>query len=264
MFFEATFQPSEKMNYTTDAKKLAGKRIAVQYGWIVEEGPFKGEHCYYIPKSTLGWIPQCDLVGLKPISLARWKEIDKSLGLGEAGAEELLKETISAGLKTKVVKATQLKRVNVDTTVQEKEVRFPTDARLYDRARQRLVAAAEERGIALRQNYNRNAKKLILKQSRYAHAKQMRRADRCTAKLKTYLGRVIRDIERKQPIPDEKLATLLNIATRVHQRTKSEKNKIYSVHAPEVECISKGKAHKRYEFGWLILKTHCNLPDRFC
>ncbi|MGA8181387.1 MAG: hypothetical protein WB792_15095 [Desulfobacterales bacterium] len=81
MFFEATFQPSEKMNYTTDAKKLAGKRIAVQYGWLIEEGPFKGEHCYYIPKSTLGWIPQCDLVGLKPISLTRWKEIDKSLGL---------------------------------------------------------------------------------------------------------------------------------------------------------------------------------------
>jgi len=181
---------------------------------------------------------------IDPSSMTNWRK-----RIGEAGAEELLKETISAGLKTKVVKATQLKRVNVDTTVQEKEVRFPTDARLYDRARQRLVAAAEERGIALRQNYNRNAKKLILKQSRYAHAKQMRRADRCTAKLKTYLGRVIRDIERKQLIPDEKLATLLNIATRVHQRTKSEKNKIYSVHAPEVECISKGKVHKRYEFG---------------
>jgi IS5 family transposase len=77
----------------------------------------------------------------------------------------------------------------------------------------------------------------------------MKRAGRCTSKLKTYLGRVIRDIGRKQPVPDEKLASLLHIATRVHQRTKSEKNKIYSVHAPEVECISKGKAHKRYEFG---------------
>jgi hypothetical protein len=82
MFYEAIFQPSEKMNYTNDAKKLAGKRIAVQYGWIIEDGPFKGEHCYYIPSSTVGWIPQCDLVGLKPISLAKWKEIDKSLGLG--------------------------------------------------------------------------------------------------------------------------------------------------------------------------------------
>ena len=88
--------------------------------------------------------------------------------IGEAGAEELLKETISAGLKTKAAKPSQFKRVNVDTTVQEKEVRFPADVRLYDRARQRLVAAAEERGISLRQDCNRNAKKLILKQHRYA------------------------------------------------------------------------------------------------
>jgi len=181
---------------------------------------------------------------IDPSSMTNWRK-----RIGEAGAEELLKETIRAGLKTKAVKPSQLKRVNVDTTVQEKEVRFPTDARLYDRARQRLVAGAEERGIPLRQNYNRNSKKLILKQSRYAHALQMKRAGRCTSKLKTYLGRVIRDIERKQLVPDEKLASLLHIANRVHQRTRNEKNKIYSVHAPEVECISKGKAHKRYEFG---------------
>jgi transposase, IS5 family len=177
-------------------------------------------------------------------SMTRWRK-----RIGEAGAEELLKETISAGLKTKAVKTSQLKRVNVDTTVQEKEIRFPTDARLYDRARQRLVAAAKEREIPLRQNYNRNAKKLILKQSRYAHARQMKRAAKCTSKLKTYLGRVIRDIQRKQPLPDKKLSDLLDVATRIHQRTRKEKNKIYSVHAPEVECISKGKAHKRYEFG---------------
>lgn len=181
---------------------------------------------------------------IDPSSMTRWRK-----RIGKAGAEELLKETISAGLKTKAVKASQLKNVNVDTTVQEKEVRFPTDARLYDRARQRLVSAAEERGIALRQNYNRNAKTLMLKQSRYAHALQMKRAGKCTAKLKTYLGRVIRDIGRKQPFVDEELANLLHIADRIHQRTRDEKNKIYSVHAPEVECISKGKAHKRYEFG---------------
>ena len=153
---------------------------------------------------------------IDPSSMTNWRK-----RIGKAGAEELLKETISTGLKVKAVKPSQLKRVNVDTTVQEKEVRFPTDARLYDRARERLVAAAKQRGISLRQNYNRNSKKLILKQSRYTHAKQMKRAGRCTSKLKTYLGRVIRDIERKQPVPDEKLASLLHIATRVHQRTKN-------------------------------------------
>jgi IS5 family transposase len=181
---------------------------------------------------------------IDPSSMTNWRK-----RISKVGAEELLKETISAGLKTKAVKPSQLKRVNVDTTIQEKDVRFPTDARLYDRARRRLVAAAKERGIFLRQNYNRNDKKLILKQSRYTHAKQMKRSGRCTSKLKTYHGRVIRDIERKQPIPDDKLASLLHIATRIHQRTKNKKNKIYSVYALEVEFISKGKAHKRYEFG---------------
>lgn len=90
--------------------------------------------------------------------------------IGEAGAEELLSETIAAGLKLKAIKPHQLKRVNVDTTVQEKEVRYPTDARLYDRARERLVKAAKERNVELRQNYNRVAKQLLLMSHRYAHA----------------------------------------------------------------------------------------------
>ena len=111
-------------------------------------------------------------------SMTRWRK-----RIGESGAEELLRETIEAGLKLKAVKSSQLKRVNVDTTVQEKEVQFPTDARLYDRARQKLVSAAKERNLPLRQNYNRNAKKLLLKQNRYAHARQMKRAAKCTKKL---------------------------------------------------------------------------------
>jgi len=74
MFYEAIFQPSKNMNYTTESKKLAGKKIAVQ------DGPFKGQNCFYIPNSIVGWIPQCDLIGLKPTSLVKWKEIAKSLG----------------------------------------------------------------------------------------------------------------------------------------------------------------------------------------
>jgi IS5 family transposase len=181
---------------------------------------------------------------IDPSSMTRWRK-----RIGEAGAEELLKETIQAGLKTKAVKPHQLKRVNVDTTVQEKEIRFPTDARLYDRARQRLVNCAKERGINLRQNYNRKSKHLLCQQSRYAHAKQMKRAQRCTRKLKTYLGRVIRDIERAVPKPDAELQSFLNIATRILNQQRHDRKKIYSVHEPQVECISKGKAHKRYEFG---------------
>jgi transposase, IS5 family len=181
---------------------------------------------------------------IHPSSMSRWRK-----RIGEAGAEKLLQQTIEAGLKLKAVKPFMLKRVNVDTTVQEKEVRFPTDARLYDRARQRLVDAAKKRDIDIRQNYNRKSKQLIAQQSRYAHARQMKRAKKCTRKLKTYLGRVIRDIERKNPYPDQQLDQLLDISTKIHRQQRHDKNKVYSVHAPEVECISKGKAHKRYEFG---------------
>ena len=177
-------------------------------------------------------------------SMTRWRK-----RIGKAGAEELLKETIKAGLKLKAVKSFQLKRVNVDTTVQEKEVRFPTDARLYDRARQRLVALAKEREIPLRQNYNRKSKQMLYWQSRYSHARQMKRAKACTRKLRNYLGRVLRDIERNCRKPDRELQLLMDIGNRIYHQKKKDKNKVYSVHAPEVECISKGKAHKRYEFG---------------
>ena len=169
--------------------------------------------------------------------------------IGEAGAEELLRATIAAGLKLKVIKPHQLKRVNVDTTVQEKEIRHPTDARLYERSRERLVKAAKERGIDLRQNYNRVAKQQLLMSHRYAHARQMKRSRKCTRKLHTLLGRVIRDIERKAPVVDDELRGLLSVARRIHEQERGDKGKVYSVHEPQVECISKGKAHKRYEFG---------------
>ena len=181
---------------------------------------------------------------IHPSSMTRWRK-----RIGDVGAEELLKQTIEAGLKLKAVKATQLKRVNVDTTVQEKDIRFPTDARLYDRARERLVKEAKKRDIDLRQNYNRLSKNLVYKQNRYAHARQMKRAKSCTKKLRTYLGRVIRDIERKCQSPDKDLRSLLETSKRIFTQQRQDKNKVYSVHEPDVECISKGKAHKRYEFG---------------
>ena len=115
-----------------------------------------------------------------PSSLSRWRK-----RIGEQGAEQLLKETIAAGLRLKLIKRSQLKRVNVDTTVQEKDIRFPTDARLYERLRERLVKEAQKQGIKLRQSYGRVARKLLLQQSRYAHAQQFKRAAKCSKKLKT-------------------------------------------------------------------------------
>lgn len=143
-----------------------------------------------------------------------------------------------------------MKRVNVDTTVQEKEIRFPTDSRLYDRTREKLVKTANLLGIDLRQNYNRLAKKCLMMQSRYVNARQYKRAKKCERKLKTFLGRVVRDIKRKlKNINDAHLTELLNIATRLLVQKRKSKKKIYSIHEPDVHCISKGKIHKKYEFG---------------
>ena len=83
MYYEAIFEPSEKLDYNADAKKLEGKKIAVRDGWIMENGPFKGQDCFYIPNSTIGLIPISDLKGLKPISFARWNQIQISLGVND-------------------------------------------------------------------------------------------------------------------------------------------------------------------------------------
>jgi IS5 family transposase len=117
-----------------------------------------------------------------------------------------------------------------------------------------LIRKAKELNISLRQSYRFVGKNLLFRQGRYAHARQMRRAAKMTRKLKTILGRVVRDIERKAckrrgQIADEPLRELLALAHRLLEQTRTSKNKLYSVHAPEVECIAKGKAHKRYEFG---------------
>jgi IS5 family transposase len=143
--------------------------------------------------------------------------------------------------------------VIVDTTVQPKNVMFPTDARLLHRAREILVRMAAKHGVHLRQSYRRVGKFALIKHQRYAHAKQWKRANRALKTLRTYLGRVIRDIGRKIT-NDEMLkaafAAILSQAIAVrHQHQQRRGPKVYSLHAPEVECIGKGKAHRPYEFG---------------
>lgn len=181
---------------------------------------------------------------INPTSLVKWRQRADA-----GGAEELFKQTIKTACDQKLITPSELDRVNVDTTVQEKAVTFPTDAKLYDKARRVLVKLAGERGIVLRQTYARVGKRAVIMQGRYRHARQAKRARRETRKLRTWLGRVIRDIERKCPAPDEKLATVLATAGQIFRQERHDRNKTYSVHAPEVECIAKGKAHKKYEFG---------------
>jgi transposase, IS5 family len=186
---------------------------------------------------------------IDPSSLSRWRK-----RVGAERLEKLLEATIKTALAMKAIRPQELEKVNVDTTVQEKAIAFPTDARLYHKMRMALVRRARSLGIRLRQNYRFKGKRLLAKQGRYAHARQMKRAGKMSRQLKTILGRVMRDIERKAAklqgqIADEPLRELVAMAQRLLAQTRTSKNKLYSVHAPEVECISKGKAHKRYEFG---------------
>lgn len=179
---------------------------------------------------------------IDPSSMTRWRK-----RLGEAGAEAMLKATIDTAVKMKAMGVSQLTHVNVDTTVQTKAVRYPTDARLYDRARQRLVKEARKEGLTIKQSYQRVGRKLLMMSGRYAHARQMRRSKACTRKLRTNLGRVIREIQR-QGVP-ESLKTLLDTSLRIHTQKRTDKNKVYSVHEPQIACIAKGKAGRKYEFG---------------
>ena len=181
---------------------------------------------------------------IDPSSMTRWRK-----RVGEDGAEELLKQTIMAAMRSGYLKAGDCAKVNVDTTVQTKAIRFPTDARLYDRMREVLVRQAQEIGLGLRQNYDRVGKKALRRQQSYGHAKQFKRMRRETRRLKTYLGRVVRDIERKMSTDNQELREPLELAHRILTQEKDSKNKIYSIHEPQVECIAKGKAHQRYEFG---------------
>lgn len=174
--------------------------------------------------------------------------------IGRSGTERLLAETIGAGLQSGTVSKRDFNHVTVDTTVQEKAVHFPTDARACHKAREELVKHAREHGVALRQSYARKGKQALFMANKYASARQVKRARKQIKIVRNYLGRVMRDIERAAehgPHLTSLFEADLARAGIIYNQTLNPqaKEKIYSWHAPEVECIAKGKAHKKYEFG---------------
>ena len=180
-------------------------------------------------------------------SLTRWRQ-----RMGEERMNALLQESLSIAVKSDALKPSELSEVIIDTTVEPKNVMFPTDARLLNRAREILVRLAKRHGVALRQSYARVGKFALIKHQRYAHAKQFKRANRALKTLRTYLGRVIRDVTRKvDDDPWLKEVVFKNILARARrvrdQRQHQRGPKVYSLHAPGVECIGKGKAHRPYE-----------------
>ena len=206
--------------------------------WI--ENPYWQYFCGY---DFLQWA-----FPIHPSSMTRWRK-----RLGPLELEKILSHTIQVTVLSGHTQEYDLSKVIADTTVMEKAVCHPTDSKLLNKARQKLVVLAKGHGIVLRQSYARVGEDAMRMAGRYAHARQMRRMQKKIKSLKTYLGRVVRDIERKTETAAasvrEAFADMISMSRRLLAQKKDSKDKLYSLHAPETECISKGKARKRYEFG---------------
>lgn len=189
-------------------------------------------------------------------TMSRWRG-----RAGEAGARKMLEETLSSAVRHKVAKKQDFERVNVDTTVEEKNIRFPTDARTLDRARERVVAVGGELGIKFRRNYVRKGKSMLRRHAGCVKAKQFHRAENVVRAMKQYLRNVTSEAEAASKLIApanaremallEELRGYLEISRKLIAQDKDTpgRDRIYSVHEPQVECIAKGKVHKRYEFG---------------
>ena len=225
--------------YLKHAYNLSDEQLVERWADSVHWQYFCGQD-YYEPRFP------CD-----PTQIGRFRKT-----IGEAGCEELLKASIDAAVQMKAIKPSEFEQIIVDTTVVEKAIAYPTDSRLLEVARYQLVKAAKVVGIKFKQTYAQEGKQLRCKAGRYAHAKQFKRMKRAIKRQKTILGIVVREVQRKlkankpgSSLTLIKLNELLVKAQRLIVQQPKDKNKLYALHAPEVECISKGKAHKRYEFG---------------
>ncbi|MDG3042440.1 IS5 family transposase [Roseicyclus marinus] len=192
---------------------------------------------------------------LDPSSLTQWRR-----GIGEEGVEWLLTETIEAGRGAGVISERSVEAVIVDTKVMEKAIAHPTDARLYEKARRRLVVLAQEADLSVRQSYKRLAPRLSGQVGRYAHARQFKRMRKALRRLEGYTGSVMRDIQRQLGrVTDNSLRQRIEVEValvdrRLRQKPK-DNGKLYALHEPKVDCISKGMARVHYEFGTKVLVT---------
>lgn len=137
-----------------------------------------------------------------------------------------------------------------DTTVQENNTTFPTDAKLAKRIIDKLNTIARKENVVQRQNYKKVSKQLLRNTHNSKHPKRAVKARAASKKLNTIAGRLIRELDRKLSLEQyEKYREELERFLKVLNQKRKDKNKIYSIHKPFTACIAKGKAHKQYEFG---------------
>ena len=201
-------------------------------GLVEEQWEMNPYFQYFSGKQTVQWGQPCaasDLVHFRK-------------RIGTQGVEKILKHSIDLHGKDG-----QDKHTSIDTTVQEKNITYPTDAKLHKRIIDKCVEISKRENFSLRRSYVRTAKTLVRATYNGGHPKRKKKANSAKRKLKTIAGRVVRELERN--VIDSKYDKELLIYKSVLSQTKTSKNKIYSLHEPETYCIAKGKAHKKYEYG---------------
>jgi len=166
--------------------------------------------------------------------------------MGEQGMERILKLSIDLFEEKEI----QEKKVLVDSTVQEKNITFPTDTKLQKKIVEKCRFIADKEGISLRQSYTRTMKQLMIDQRFRDHPKRRKKANAAARRIKTIAGRMVRDLERKMTVAQrQNYDHELQLFHRVLTQQRKDTNKVYSLHEPDVRCITKGKEAKKYEFG---------------
>ncbi len=235
--------------YLKNSMNLSDEELVERWAENVQWQFFSGM-AYYEPR-----LP-CDAT-----QIGRFRRI-----LGEEGLEQLLKATIECAVQIQAVKPAEFECLIVDSTVQPKAIAYPVDSRLLEIARHKVVGAARRAGIKFKQTYAQEGKTLRRRAGGHAHAKQFRRLKAVLKRQRTILGVILREVQRKldaqlpakttaEGAGDRQAKALADLARwmeragRILKQQRKDKNKLYALHAPEVECISKGKARNPYEFG---------------
>lgn len=193
---------------------------------------------------------------IHPSTLSIWRQ-----RLGKEGMRKIHQAVLRTALAGELIDVSEMSKVIVDTTVMPKNISYPTDAKLYFKSLRSLNRLADTYKIKIRQSYTFLAKRALRECGRLAHGRKMKAAAREVRRLHTFLGRVLREIQRASQ-KDKELGQILKeplqVIQKIYDQKRFDTNKIYSVHEPHVHCISKGKAHKKYEFGCKVsvVTTH--------